>query len=329
MRSPRSTTLVAALTALGITAPAFGVESSLYASLRQSIVYTESGESSGDSDDFAVVDQESRVGLQSNQSFGDFNGFGLFELGFDSSSQEDNPGVRLGYVGVSGEFGIVSVGSQWSAWDNYIGGSHTNFVSEGDWHNGTERNGNTLKYAGRIGSLAVEADAVLVSKGVVDPQTGDAENSGLLDELQLAVGYTNGNVTLNAAVIERDGGDNGYLGGGSLVGAHIGYDAGTFGLSFSIAQDDLSFRSANSDVEEESLGMKLRASYTNGANSYLAVVTTADNEVAANQPLGIALGYQHDLSQRSRVALELSSVDPDIAGQESSIEGGVLYRHDW
>lgn len=325
MKSARSILPLSLLLAMGATAEVAASETSLYASLRQSLLLTDSGASTGDTDDFSVVDQGSRIGLQGNQSFGEFSGFGRFEVGFDGSLQNDDLGVRLGYVGVSGDFGIVSVGSQWSAWDTYIGGGDTNFVTEGDWQNGTGRNGSTVKYAGRVGEIAVEADAVLVSKGSANPTTGDAPNSGILDELQLAIGYGIGGVTLNAAVIERDGGDTGYLGGGTLFGAKISYERGPLGLAFAIAQDDLQF----GNDAEETLGMKFRASYATGPHSFLAVLTTADNEVAANQPLTVAIGYQNDLSQRSRVALELSSVDPDIAGLDSSIEGGVMYRHDW
>ena len=246
------------------------------------------------------------------------------EFGFDGSTQSASPGIRLGYIGVTGDFGTLSVGSQWSAWDTFVGGGHTNFVSEGDWQNGTGRNGNTLKYAGKIGALAIEADAVLVS------QEGVA-NGGLLDEMQFALGYGIGGFTMQAALIERDGGATGYLGGGSLYGARLSYDAGPLSLSVAVAKDDAGFESADGGTlaNEETLGVKLKASYATGSNKLLVVATTADNEVAANAPLGVALGYQHDLSNRSRVSLELSSVDPDIAGLDASIEGGVMYRHDW
>ncbi len=322
---PSRLLLPAAMIAVACASQASAAESSLYASVRQAVLFTDAGAPGGDSDDIGIVDQGSRVGFQGNQSFGEFTGFGLFEIGLDASEQDSSPGVRLGYVGVSGDFGIVSFGSQWSAWDTYVGGSHTNFVSEGSWQNGTGRNGSTLKYAGRLGQLSVEADVVLESKEEPDLATGNTASSGLLDEMQLALGYTVGSFTANAALIERDGGANGYQGGGSLYGARLSYESGPMTLSFAVAQDDSQF-GANA---EETTGMKLRASYVTGANSFLAVVTTADNEVAANQPLGVAVGYQHDLSQRSRVALELSSVDPDIAGLDSSIEGGVMYRHDW
>jgi predicted porin len=318
--------LPAALVAVACATQAGATESSLYASLRQAIVFTDSGAPGGDSDDVGILDQGSRVGFQGNQSFGEFNGFGLLEIGVDAAEQSASPGVRLGYVGVSGEFGIVSFGSQWSAWDTYVGGGHTNFVNEGSWHNGTGRNGSTLKYAGRLGQLSVEADVVLEGKSEPDAVTGIAVNSGLMDEIQLALGYTVGGFTANAALIERDGGANGYQeGGGSLYGARLSYEAGPMAVSVAVAQEDSEF----GQNAEETTGLKVRAAYKSGANSFLAVVTTADNEAAANQPLGVAVGYQHDLSQRSRVALEMSSVDPDIAGLDSSIEGGVMFRHDW
>ena len=66
-----------------------------------------------------------------------------------------------------------------------------------------------------------------------------------------------------------------------------------------------------------------------GSKALLAVVTATNSEFAANRPLGLAPSYQHDLSNRSRVSLKLSSVDPDIAGLDTSIEGGELHRHDW
>ena len=82
-------------------------------------------------------------------------------------------------------------------------------------------------------------------------------------------------------------------------------------------------------IGEQTTGVKLRASYGAEKNTFPAVVTSADSKVAAKMPQAIVPGYQPDLSNRSRVSLELSSVDPDIAGLDASIEGGVMYRHDW
>ena len=316
MNAPQLITNASLAIATAMPSMAFG-ESSVYASLRQSLVYTDNGAATGDTDDVSVVDQESRVGLQASQEFDGYRGFGRVEFGFEGNDQISSPMVRLGFVGISGDFGAISIGSQWTAWDTYVGDEDTNFVTEGDWQNGTERNGDTLKYAGRLGGLSIEADLVLVES------EGEA-NSGLLDELQLALGYSIGSFTLQGAWIERDGGSTGYLGGGSLFGARLSYDAGPLGLALAVAQDDEDFEGV-----EETLGVKFKASYSTGPNTMLAVLSSSDNQLAANAPIAVALGYQHDLSNRARVSLELSSVDPDIAGLDSSIEGGVMYRHDW
>ena len=305
-------------------------DADVYGSIRLAVLYSDTGEAGSASDDITMSDESSRVGLQGNETLGDVTAFARWEWGVEADSQNSRLNTRLGYIGLSGGFGTVSFGSQWSAWDTYVGGDHTNIVSEGIWHNGTKRNGDSLKYAGKIGPVSIEADAVLAAR-VASDINGDGvvgeterQNSGPLDEVQLAFGYSNGPFVVQAGVITRDGGANGYLGGGTLIGGRVTYEREKLILSAALARDDDEFGGA-----EETTGLKLRAGYRTGPNRFLLVVTQSNNNVADNNPNGIALGYQYDLSKRSRVALEMSSVDPDIAGPDSSIEGGVMYRHDW
>jgi len=193
---------------------------------------------------------------------------------------------------------------------------HTSFVDEGFWQSGDERNGNSLKFARLFGDVSLEADAVLEE---TDGAANDA--AGGIDEIQLAVAMDVGVLNIQAAVVNRD---DGFKGGGSLVGGQVSYTAEPLTVSLAVARDDDDFAGA-----EQTLGVKLRTAYETGPHKFLAVLTQADNSESASKPNGIAIGYEHNLSKRTRVALEMSSVDPDIAGLDATTEGGVMYRHDW
>lgn len=282
-------------------------ELDVYGSIRQGFLY------SGDDNNAGLVDAGSRFGLRgSHQLDQGLTGFGRLELGIDIGAQDSKPGTRLGYVGVSGHFGSISVGSQWSVWDNYVGGDHALLVQEGVWHLGTARNSRTVKYANDPAGITLEVDAVM--------QEDDA-GSGWVDETQIGIGGVAGQLSWQAALLHRDGA---YNGGGQVVGVRVGYVNDATELSLALANTD--------DLGEDDMdltGIKLRASYRNGANRFLAIVTSSDNRSLGSTSTGVTLGFQHHLGKRTRIVLELASVDPDIAGRDATTEGGVVLRHDW
>ena len=68
--------------------------------------------------------------------------------------------VRLAYVGLSGPFGSVSLGQQWSAYYLNVGTHASAKVYSGPGQKlGPFRTGNTLKYSKRLGRISLTADA--------------------------------------------------------------------------------------------------------------------------------------------------------------------------
>jgi len=285
-------------------------EVDLYASMRQGLVLErmESGS------EVVFRDVNSRVGVRGNEQL--VNGvtaFGRLEWGVQSVVEGSMPENRLAYAGLSGRFGALSFGTQWSAWDNYVGGRHMGLVSEGPWHSGSLRNGGVFKYAGSVRGFAVEADAQL--------RTPDGSTGATVEELQLASGRRWQGLELQAAYIVRDS-DAGES--GNTLGLRISYGTEKMDVSLAVASD------TRSRGDEASLdGYKVRAQRRRGKNEFIAVLTFGERSGPTASPKGVAVGFQHNFSNRTRVALEMASVDPDIAGQDVTMEGGVLFRHDW
>jgi predicted porin len=311
LRAGKACAPVALVLGLGVTQIA-NADLRVYGSIRQAVVHSDG------TDDARIVDVNSRFGLQGSEVLGSgMVVFGRWEWGADASVQDSSPGTRLGYIGISGDFGSLSIGSQWSAWDGFVGGDHMNVVDEGDWHNGTRRNGRSLKFAGNYKGVSFESDVV------VAPEESGA-NEAVLDEIQFAVGYQLADLVFQGAIISRDGGEGGYLDGGRIAGARVSYTNDSLALSAAIADAE-----GFSDGAEELFGIKLRASLTRGPNDFIAVFTSSEDSESGGELRGLSLGYQHNFSERTRVRLEMASVDPDLAGRDKTMEGGVMFRHDW
>jgi len=313
-RASKACALVALGLGFGVVAGPLYAELRVYGSIRQAVVHNDSESS----DDLRIEDVNSRFGLQGSEALNSgLVVFGRWEWGADASVQDSSPGTRLGFVGISGSYGSLSIGSQWSAWNGFVGGEHMNVVDEGTWHSGTERNGRSLKFAGNYRGVSFEADTVL------EPEDA-GRNDAVIDEFQVAVGYQVGDLGFQGALISRVGGGSGYLDGGVIAGARVSYTNDEISLSVAVADDE----GFTAGVDERS-GIKLRASLTRGRNDFIAVFTTSENSETGNTPQGLSLGYQHNFSERTRVRLEMASVDPDLAGRDMTMEGGVMFRHDW
>ena len=101
----------------------------------------------------------SRFGFRANSDLGN----GLTALGhFEFQANTDNPGqgkmkTRLGYVGVEGGFGKVTIGNQGAA---FYGNVHFDQSIWNGGHGGYpgSRSSNTIKYSNAVGPISVQAD---------------------------------------------------------------------------------------------------------------------------------------------------------------------------
>ena len=77
----------------------------------------------------------------------------------DETSDAAGMGLRVGSVGLSGGFGSITLGNQWSAIFNSVGTNiDTTRYAGGATNLSLARTGNTIKYANSVGPLSLEMD---------------------------------------------------------------------------------------------------------------------------------------------------------------------------
>jgi len=100
----------------------------------------------------------SRFGFRANSDLGNgLTGHAHLEIGVNADQKDSGTNTRLGYVGLSGGFGKVTVGSQNAA---FKGSLH---MDQSIWEGGIggttgSRHSNTIKYANSVGPLSLQVD---------------------------------------------------------------------------------------------------------------------------------------------------------------------------
>ncbi len=181
---------------------------SLYGRVRLNLRFADDG-----TDTTANVNNNSsRLGVKADVDVG--NGrtvFGRYEFGINTD-QGGSQGTRLAYVGISGGFGSISMGSQSDAYDNNIGAhilpwnpSTSNAYANA--HDGSSRYARMIKYANDWGGLHLELDAQFITPGGEDER--DASLSGA-DHWAIAATYNAENWLIGGGYKQRkEGGAEG------------------------------------------------------------------------------------------------------------------------
>lgn len=212
------------------------IKTSFYGSLRLGIDSVDSGTN----DDAANGrDFLSRIGGKASIDLGNgLTGLGLVEYGLRGDdgvnfSQNQKPGLRQVYVGVKGDFGKVTYGSQTITWHKFVRGA---YFSDGldSLRQGGIRDDDMLQWEKKSGNWKFGA-AIQTEK-----QDGDS-----LDQYQAGIEYKTGPLKLQAALAADQRGEN----TGNLYGARAWYnvsDAITISAFYHLAEEDFDIYGGNS-----------------------------------------------------------------------------------
>ncbi len=143
---------------------------SAYGRIQNKIVISDDGST----DSQNITTGGSRFGFKGSGDIGNgMNAFARYEFGTntDNASGDNASGItrRLAFVGMSGPFGSVSIGQQWSAYYQGVGTHASPNISSGPGQQlGPFRNGNTIQYSNSFGPISM----------VLDARVDDADDGG-------------------------------------------------------------------------------------------------------------------------------------------------------
>ncbi|MDF1529968.1 MAG: porin, partial [Sedimenticola sp.] len=282
-----------------------------------------------------VLTNGSRIGLKGDEDLG--NGLkAIFQYEFATNTSEGGGYAggaaslnnRLGFVGLTGGFGTVAIGRQWTPYYGSVdktdimdlnpsqggigGGINGNANSH---YLGLTRTGNALAYVspnfnGLTGKVALVID---------DGRTAAADVSDGIDAINVSLDYNNGPLSVGFSVLDFDSALETAPAGADRWGLAGKYNFGNFAL---MAQyEDRSDSSAGNDGSE-AYGIGGQAYFGNNTISVVYGQRTPD--VGADLD-SMGISFRHDFSKRTRIYATYEQHESSSTVEPSTF--GVGLRH--
>lgn len=284
----------------------------------------------------------SRLGFKAKSDLGNgLSAIGRYEFftytnregDFDSVGGKGRGGIndtRLGYVGLSGAWGSITVGNQWSSFYDTVGTHFSQSYSVGYFlyssvMGGPFRTSNTIKYANSFGPVYTEIDVRMSNN--VPPTNADEEVLGRdsgdnddVDGLGIGVSWAIGDAFTLAAAWDQDQKVNNDNTRAGIAGKFTG---GNFWASIGYFQLD-------NDINTNKM-WHVQGGGTFGKTSVLLSYGQADvNSATGGDPSQFLLGVYHNMGGGFRIYFEGTAYDDDNSGSRPDIDIGLFgMRYDF
>lgn len=310
-------------------------ETTLYGRVDTALINTDSDTVSGDVWD--VTTNSSRIGLKGDEDLG--NGLkAIFQYEFAANTSEGGSYTggaaslnnRLGYVGLTGGFGTVAIGRQWTPYYGSVdktdimnlnpstGGIGGTSVDAGSnsYYLGLARTGNALAYV----SPDFNGFSAKVAMIMNDSRTtAAADPSDGLDAYNISLDYNNGPLSVGFSYLDFDNA----IAAGDRWGLAGKYNFGNFAI---IAQyEDLDDAPNTTNTGGDSYGLAGQAFF--GNNTVYAVYGEKDLDASATDLATWGIGVQHNFSKATRIYADYIQEEKSASVDASTF--GIGLRHDF
>lgn len=347
--------ILALAVASALAAPlAAQADTILYGSARVSVDYDENATLDNDFDDtgtWDVVNNDSRLGVLGTEDLGGgLSAVYQYEFGVDLTEGGNFESNRPKFVGLKGNFGTVTLGTQETPYYHVAG--VTDIFNSGKtftqtfWLGGSfngfqfDTSGTTARSRGALTRLenslyyitpdlsGFSGEAMLVMNGGRNDSDGYSDG---VDLWNIAVKYSNGPFFAGASYIALEGDSNVPLEGGFAIDLDLdqwniglGYSSGPFSIGFIYEQGTLNefgfFGNAKVDGVplfdgDDATNWYLTGEYRFGNNTirgaYGRLDTKLNVEGLDDTIDNYLIGYQYDFSKRTRIWVEYIGRDAD------------------
>jgi predicted porin len=310
--------LITLAVAAALVAPMVAAaETTLYGRMSSAVVLGDD-----DTDDaWDVATGTTRIGVKGGEDLGGgLKAIFQAEWAFSSSeggSTADGLKNRLAYVGLSGGFGTVAIGRQWTPYYGAVDKTDifenaTSTAGANDYYSGVFRTGNALAYVspnfnGFQGKLAL----------IMDRATGLADSDGV-DAYNGSIEYNNGPISVGASILKYDND----IDLNDQWGIAASYNFGMFKV---IAQYEDIDESNVTDADEADAWAIAGEAYF-GNNTLKLVYGQMDPEDGDELDVW-AIGLHHNFSKATKAYVEYADKDDDNGTDSHQFALGL--RHDF
>ncbi len=295
----------------------------VYGRVNNALVLEDKGGTADSTADIGTVG--SRFGVKASSDLGNgLTAHGRYE--FATNTDDDAGGItgtRIATAGISGGFGRVDVGNQWSAFYNSVGVDLDPTWTVGPVGSPTPfRSPNTIKYSNSVGPLALGVDVRLGDEG------GEgASLSGNGGGVGVRVAATD-NITLAAAYDMDDqtdqAGGNDHSRAGLSANVSLGQFWGALGWTSHEAENNAGVTQADKEHVAGYVGM----SFNDSTSGWLGF-SQAEAEGDPYEPSKIAAGLYHNMGGGLQFWYEGGSTDLDEPGKDDQVKHWVGIRYDF
>ncbi|WP_052761252.1 porin [Sedimenticola thiotaurini] len=320
--------------AAAIVAPmAASAETTLYGRADVAVVNNDSDAANGDVWD--VITNTSRIGVKGGEDLGNgMKAIFQFEWAVNTSEGGGLTGPanaidgRLGFVGLTGGFGTVAVGRQWTPYYGSVDKTDIFNVNPGQatmggldassnaHYLGLSRTGNAVAYVSPDFNGFSAKAAMIMDDGrtavAVDPSDG-------IDAFNVSLDYNNGPLSVGFSYLDVDNG----LAMADRWGLAGSYNFGNFKI---IAQyEDLDDLPNTPNTGADSYAIAGQAFF--GNNTLYAVYGERDLDAINTDLSNWGIGIQHNFSKATRIYADY--IQQETAANTDASTFGVGLRHDF